>query len=103
MKGMASTSELVDTICQLIATSPTPIPIALMNHGVEAAAEIMGAVVEQCYARGVRLSTIQIDCELGEELGLTEGMRLPHGDRPIVKLLPELGRNMIFVAASANA
>jgi hypothetical protein len=99
---MASTAELVETICQIIATSRTPIPVTLMNHGVEAAAEIIGAVVEQCYARSVRLPTVQIDCELGEELGLTEGTRLPHGDRPIVKLLPELGRNIIFVAAGAK-
>jgi hypothetical protein len=100
---MASTSELVETICQIIATSPTPIPVTLMNHGVEATAEIIGAVVEQCYAHSVRLSTIKIDCELGEELGLIEGTRLPHGDRPIVELVPELGRNIIFVAAGANA
>src|SRR4051794_39845158 len=99
---MASTSELVETICQIIGTSPTPIPITLMNHGVEAAAEIIGAVVDQCYARSLRLSTIQMDPELGEELGLTEGTRLPHGDRPIVKLVPELGRNIIFVAAGAK-
>jgi hypothetical protein len=48
---MASTSELVEAIYQIIARSPTPIPVTLMNHGVEAAAEIIGAVVEQCYAQ----------------------------------------------------
>jgi hypothetical protein len=100
---MASGSELVESICQIIATSPTPIPVTLMNHGVEAAAEIIGAVVERCYARKIGLAHVQIDSELGKELGLKEGTRLPHGDRPIVSFVPNLGRNILFVAAHAKS
>jgi hypothetical protein len=70
-----------------------------MNYGVEAAAEIIAAVVEQCHARSIRLATIQIDCELGKELGLSEGTPLSHGDRPIITFVPELGRNVVFVPA----
>jgi hypothetical protein len=99
---MASGSELVETICQIIATSPTPIPVTLMNHGVEAAAEIIGAVVERCSAQGIGLVTIQIDSELGEELGLKQGARLTHGDRPIVEFVPKLGKNVVFVATETK-
>ena len=42
---MANTEELVDAIYRLIASSPTPIPVTLMNHGVDETAAIIGAVV----------------------------------------------------------
>ena len=42
---MASTEELVEAIYRLIASSPTPIPVTLMNHGVDETAAIIGAVV----------------------------------------------------------
>ena len=45
---MASTEELVEAVYWLIASSPTPIPITLMNHGVDETAAIIGAVVERC-------------------------------------------------------
>jgi hypothetical protein len=44
---MASTAELVEAIYRLIASSPTPIPITLMNHGVDETAAIIGAIVER--------------------------------------------------------
>jgi hypothetical protein len=48
---MASTTELVEAVYRLIASSPTPIPITLMTHGVDETAAIIGAIVERC-ARG---------------------------------------------------
>ena len=45
---MASTEELVEAVYWLIASIPTPIPITLMNHGVDETAAIIGAVVERC-------------------------------------------------------
>ena len=42
---MASTEELVEAIYRLIASSPTPIPVTLMNHGVDETAAIIGVVV----------------------------------------------------------
>src|ERR1700722_15992019 len=42
---VASTEELVEAVYKLIASSPTPIPVTLMNHGVDETAAIIGAVV----------------------------------------------------------
>ena len=41
---MANTEEVVEAIYR-IASSPTPIPVTLMNHGVDEAAAIIGAAV----------------------------------------------------------
>ena len=40
---MANTRELIAAICKVIETSPLPIPITFMNHGVDEAAAILGA------------------------------------------------------------
>jgi hypothetical protein len=42
---MANTAELVQAICELIKATAVPIPITLMNHGVDETAAIIGAVV----------------------------------------------------------
>jgi hypothetical protein len=47
---MASTQELIEAIYRLIASSPAPILVTLMNDGVDETAAIIGAVVER-YAR----------------------------------------------------
>ena len=44
---MASTEELLEAIYRLIASSPTPIPVTLMNDGVDETAAIIGALVER--------------------------------------------------------
>src|SRR5271166_296678 len=77
--NMATTTELVQTICQLIRASPTPIPIASMNHGVDETAAIIGAVVERCARDNIALTGIFIDPDLADELW---GHREPH-DRPL--------------------
>ena len=66
---MASTEELVEAVYWLIASSPTPIPITLMNHGVDETAAIIGAVVERCARDNIALTEIFIDPELAELLG----------------------------------
>ena len=58
---MASTEELVKAIYRLIASSPTPIPVTLMNHGVDETAAIIGAVVERCARDNIALTEIFID------------------------------------------
>ena len=69
---MASTEELVEAIYRLIASSPTPIPVTLMNHGVDETAAIIGAVVEHCARNNIALTEIFIDPDLAELLGLVE-------------------------------
>jgi hypothetical protein len=93
---MADEAELVFVICQLIQSSTTPIPISLMNHGVEEAAAIIGAVVERCSKEGIALAQVCMDPELGLELGLADGMALPHGERPTVHIEEGLGRQVLF-------
>ena len=96
---MATTAELVETIWKLIGASPIPIPITLMNHGVEETAAIIGAVVERCARENITLTAIVIDPNLADELGLANGKPLPHGSRPTVKCEPGLGRQVRFQKA----
>jgi hypothetical protein len=96
---MATTSELVEGICRIIASSPTAIPIAFMNHGVDETAAIMGAVVERCARDHIPLTEIFIDPELAELLGLMDGGQLPHGSRPSVRCEAGLGRQVRFQKA----
>ena len=96
---MATTTELVQTICKLIEANPTPVPITLMNHGVEETAAIIGAVVERCARDNVTLTGIFIDPNLADELGLANGKQLPHGSRPTVQFEAGLGRQIRFQRA----
>ena len=66
--GMASTEELVEAIYRLIASSPTPIPVTLMNDGVDETAAIIGAVVERCARDKIPLTEIFIDPDLADFL-----------------------------------
>ena len=94
---MASTIELAEALCTMIESSPASIPISLMNHDVNAAAEIIGAVVERCKRVGIDLTCIGMDPELASELGLADGAVIPHGTRPIVQFESGLGRQLRFV------
>ncbi len=62
---MANTEELIKAICKLIETGPLPIPITLMNHGVDEAAAIIGGVVERCAHESIALTRVSIDPGLG--------------------------------------
>lgn len=83
---MVTTSELVEGIYSLIASSPTPIPITFMNHEVDETAAIIGAVVERCARDNIALTEIFIDPELAELLGLVDGGQPSHGSRPTVSM-----------------
>jgi hypothetical protein len=93
---MANTAQLIKAICKLIETSPAPVPITLMNHGVDEAAAIVGGVVERCARESIVLTKVSIDPELAAELGLTEGKVVEHGARPTVRCEPGLGRQVRF-------
>ena len=93
---MATTSELVEGIHRPIALSPTSIPIAFMNHGVDETAAIIGAVVERCARDNIGLTEIFIYPELAELLGLLDGRKLPYRSRPTVRCEAGLGRQVRF-------
>jgi hypothetical protein len=93
---MASPAELIQAICKLVETSPVPIPITLMNHGVDEAAAIIGGVVERCPSESIALTRMSIDPELAEELGLTEGKVVEHGARPTIHCERGFGRSVRF-------
>ena len=93
---MAHTQQLVETIAKLIKAGTAPIPITLINHGVEEAAAIIGAVVERRAKENIPLATISIDPELGNELGLADGKILDHGHPPIIRWEQRRGRQVLF-------
>jgi hypothetical protein len=96
---MADTSQLATAICRLVQISGAPIPIKLANHTVEEAAAIIGAVVEACDRERVPLGQVCVDPELALELGLADGVALPHGSRPVVRIEQGLGRDVLFKRA----
>ena len=93
---MADTAELAIVISRLIETSRVPVPIQLMNQSVEEAVAIIGAVVEKCGRDCIKLDQVCLDPELSLELGLAEGVALPHGCRPTVHIEAGLGRQVLF-------
>jgi hypothetical protein len=92
---VASTEELVEAVYRLIASSP-PIPVTLMNHGVDETAAIIGTVVERCARGDIALIEIFIDPELAEFLGLANGRPLPHGSGPTVRCQAGYGVKCCF-------
>jgi hypothetical protein len=93
---MADIDQLAIATSLLIETSPAPVPITLLNHSIDEAAAIIGAVVEKCDRDGIKLEQVCLDPELGSELGLVEGVALPHGGRPTVRIDAGLGRQVLF-------
>jgi hypothetical protein len=93
------TNQLAIAICRLVQISRAPIPIKLAHQTVEQAAAIIGAVVEACNRDCVPLGEVCIDPELALELGLVDGVALPHGGQPIVRIEDGLGRDVLFKRA----
>jgi hypothetical protein len=93
---MANTAQLIEMICKVIETSSVPIPITLMNHAVDEAAEIIGGVVERCARESIALTRVSMDPELAAELGFSEGKVVEHGTRPTIHCEPGLGRSVRF-------
>ena len=81
----------------MVASSPMPIPISFMNHGVDETAAIIGAVVERCDRDNITLTEIFIDPELADLLGLAgwrNSCRTGPGRRFDAKL--DLGVKCVF-------
>lgn len=96
---MADTNQLAIALCRFVQTSGAPVPIRLANQTVEQAAAIIGAVVEACDKEGVKIDRVCVDPHLALELGLCDGVALPHGSRPIVHVEVGLGRDVLFKRA----
>jgi hypothetical protein len=67
-----------------------------MNHDANGAAELIGAVLEVCAKRGIKLASVRIDPQLALELGLKAGDRLPNGTMPILVTEEGPGRSVVF-------
>jgi hypothetical protein len=96
--SMADLKELAGAICAIIRADAAPAPVTLMNHSVDEAAVIIGAVVEQCGQEDIPLLRIYINPQLGRELGLENGRVLEHGSRPTICWDSRLGRSLRFEA-----
>ena len=96
---MADMAELVKAICAAIKACVVPVPVTLMNHGVDEAAAIIGGIVEKCGRDAIPLARIYIDPELGGELGLDDGRILEHGSQPVICWELGLGHALRFETA----
>ncbi len=96
---MANTHELAMAYVQVLLASERAPPLTLMNHDAEDAAVIIGAVVDRCAELRANLESITIGGELSEELGLQDGVRLKHGERPIIRVDGSFGRQISFQRA----
>ncbi len=93
---MATSEELAEAFCQVLATIRPAPPLTLMNHTAEEAAVVIAAVVDRCHSDGLGLRVVAIGPELAEELGLGDGSRLKHGEQPQVRVEPDLLRQVRF-------
>jgi hypothetical protein len=93
---MTAMTELAAGICVAIEMLANPAPLTLINQTPDEAAAIIGAVVERCALNGVPLAAIWMDPTLALELGLSDGVGLLHGGTPMVRLEPNLGRQLRF-------
>ncbi len=97
---MADTHELASAYVQVLLAVEYAPPLTLMNHDAEGAAVVIGAVVDRCAELRANLEAVTIGVELSEELGLQDGARLKHGERPIVHVDASLGRQIKFRLAT---
>ena len=91
---MASTEELVEAIYRPIASRPTPIPVTLMNDGVDETAAIIGVVVCE--------SAFEFDPPLSDN---SKSCRADRHSDPTPNDKPELGasgwgQSLIGISAS---
>ena len=61
---------------------------------------MIAAVVDRCAELAVGLAEVAIGVELSEELGLRDGVRLKHGERPLIRVDDEFGRQIGFRRAA---
>jgi hypothetical protein len=72
---MANTEQLIEAISRVVELSPNPIPIALMNHGVEEAAAIIDGVVEHCARGSIALKRVSSTLNLQRNSALQRARR----------------------------
>lgn len=97
---MARTEELATAYVQVLLAVERAPPLTLMNHDAEGAAAIIGAVVDRCAELRAKLEQVTIGSELSVELGLRDGTRLKHGEKPTIRVDDSLGRQIVFQRAN---
>jgi hypothetical protein len=97
---MASTSELIEAICILLARPDSTIPITLTNHPPELAREILVRVVERAAAKGLSIAEVAIDPQLAAEMNLEKGAQVSQSATTTVNFVPGLGRQLRFRRAT---
>ncbi|MBP1183726.1 hypothetical protein [Methylobacterium sp. PvR107] len=95
---MASTEQLAEAYAKLLADLRAA-SLTLMNHDADGAALVIAAIVDRCASEGLGLMQVSIGAELSDQLGLREGSRLKHGERPLIRVEADLGRQVRFELA----
>lgn len=72
-----------------------------MNHDADGAAVIIAAIVDRCASEKLGLARVIIGIELSIELGLREGSCLKHGEKPLIEIEADLGRQIRFELTQA--
>lgn len=93
---MATTEELAEAYVRILASFRPAAPLTLMNHDGDGAAVIIAAIVDRCASEGLGLREVVIGTELAEHLGLRDGVLLKHGEKPVVRVEADLGRQVRF-------
>lgn len=93
---MATTEQLTEAYVHMLASFRHAAPLTLMNHDGDGAALIIAAIVGRCAFEELGLREVVIGTELAEHLGLRDGVRLKHGDKPVVRVDADLGRQVRF-------
>lgn len=93
---MATIDELSQAYAELLQRLPSAPPLTLMNHGPKEAAVVLASIVDRCADLKLGLKQVWIGTELADELGLADGSALKHGERPLIRVEAELGRQLKF-------
>lgn len=94
--GVATTEQLAEAYVRMLVSFRPAAPLTLMNHDGDGAALIIAAIVDRCASEKLGLREVVIGIELADHLGLRDGVNLKHGERPIVRVEAELGRQIRF-------
>ena len=97
---MVSGDEMVSMICEMVATSPTTIPVSLMNHSPEFAGQIVISVVQHCVRNNCPIRFVHMNPELASILQFKEGQTLTPESTATLICEDCLGRQVKFVRAS---
>jgi hypothetical protein len=93
---MATTEQLAEAYVHMLASFRPAGPLMLMNHDGDEAALVIAAIVDRCASEKLGLREMVIGIELADHLGLQDGLLLKHGERPVVRVEADLGRQVRF-------